>query len=242
MTAAINGAFTSVTTVATMTDLSQMLAYDALWVDQRWQTTAAPEEIENMMAYAATGRRVVVMGENATWGRWNSQVLSALGGMEGPLDGFPGAGCMYGPVAGLGTNALTAGVRAVSLACGGYAIGGTQLFAYNVATLWRAEQNVLTILDGNIMDDLFAAYDAALFRTRVISWLAASPTDNEVQIGSLARMSALSVDGMGSGAELVALDESISLVATPEPSTVGLVVAGLAVIGASRRRRSPRSA
>ena len=246
VSAVINGAFASVATVSTMGDLSYMLEHDALWVDQRWHSTAAPIEIANLLAFAATGRRVVIMGENATWGGWNSQILTALGGMEGPLGGWPhyspygdlsgGAGCMTGRVMGLPMHSLTVGVTGINLACGGYAIGGTQLFAYNVASLWRAQQNVLTILDGNIMDDLFAAYEGPLFRNRVVTWLA---EDAAPQVASLQQLSvrrtSIHLDTDGGGMELASLPDAMIL-ATPEPSSIALLAFGVGALAAARRR------
>jgi hypothetical protein len=246
LTDVIDRQFSSVATVSTMSDLAFMLEHDALWVDQRFQTTASAAEIDNLLAFAATGRRVVVMGENATWGGWNSQVLTALGGMEGPLGGWTtpthsgdvnwGAGCMNGRVMGLPTHALTIGVAGINVACAGYAIGGTQLFAYNVASLWRPQQNVLTILDGNIMDDLFAAYEGPVFRNRVVSWLAGeiAPQVAPERVADVARMSsAFDVDE--GGFELASLPDA-AILATPEPSAIALLALGGGALAATRRR------
>jgi hypothetical protein len=162
-------------------------------------------------------------------GPWNSQILGALGGIEGPLNGFAGAGCMHGRISSVGTHALTQGVGAIGTACGGYAIGGTQLFAYNIATLWRTSQNVLTILDGNIFDDLFAAYDATVFRDRVLGWLAEDLTPSASTAATRASFGALDA---GSAANVLV---------NPEPSTLILVGAGL-LTAAGVARRSVRTA
>ncbi|AHG90155.1 PEP motif putative anchor domain protein [Gemmatirosa kalamazoonensis] len=236
MTSTLNRVFTGgVTTTNTLLDLSQMLTYDALWVDQRFQTTASAAEIDNLKAYAATGRRVVVMGENAAWGGWNQQILGAFGGIEGPLGGYgildygspsgglTGAGCLYGRNVSVQPNALTQGVSAISLACGGYAIGGVQLFAYNVATLWGSTQNVLTVLDANIFDDLFAGYDAPVFRDRVATWLSASrPTLTTASL----RVATLNAAVAPVGAQVV----------SPEPTTLLLLAGGIVVLSVATRR------
>jgi hypothetical protein len=67
---------------------------------------------------------------------------------------------------------LLRGVARVNTACAGYALGGTALFDYNVATLWGPTSNVLTILDANTLDDPFgSAYDGRQFRANVVSWV-----------------------------------------------------------------------
>ena len=153
-------------------DLKAMLGYEALWVDQRYWSAPQTAEVENIVAFAATGRRVVVIGENGSWGPWNAAILGALGGTEGPYqwDGAPG--CRYGAANALGVSTLTAGVASINMTCGGYAVGGTPLFDYNVATLWGAKQNVLTVLDANIFDDRFIAPgDGTRFRSNVVEWI-----------------------------------------------------------------------
>jgi hypothetical protein len=159
-------------TTLDLLDLNAMLGYDALWVDQRFQSAPAAAELDNLVAFAATGRRVVVIGENATWGPWNAAILGALGGGEGALQSYWGPGCQYGAANALGASVLTAGVASVNMACGGYAVGGTPLFDYNVATLWGAKQNVLTVLDANVFDDRFITPgDGERFRGNVVEWI-----------------------------------------------------------------------
>jgi hypothetical protein len=160
-------------TASSLTDLPTMMGYDALWVDQRFQSAPLASEVANILAFAATGRRVVIVGENATWGPWNAAILGALGGSEGALASLNGPGCNYGLAHAVGSNALTTGVGGVNMACGGFAVGGTALFDYNVATLWGAQQNVLTVLDANLFDERFMTPDGWRFRQNVIAWAAA---------------------------------------------------------------------
>lgn len=200
-------------TTPTLSDLSYMLQYDALWVDQRWHSAPTALEVANLAAYAATGRRVVLMGEDATWGPWNNAVLGAVGGAEGPGQtqdwywsyGHVAPGCLDGAAHTVLAHALTKGVSSVNMSCGGYALGGTALFDYNVATLWGPQQNVLSILDANILDDRFNLVgDGKVFRENVMEWVA-TPTS------------------------------------TPEPATLALLGTGLLAVGAvARRRRTPR--
>jgi hypothetical protein len=206
---------------STLSDLSQMLTFDALWVDQRYKAAPSAGELANLAAFAATGRRVVVIGENATWGPWNAAVLGALGGAEGPgqsqswyqMNGHTTPGCLDGAASTALAHALTAGVAKVNMSCGGYALGGTSLFDYGVATLWGASQNVLVILDANVLDDRFVTkYDGRTFQRNVVDWIAAPNTQ-------------------------------LSVVATPEPATLGLFAAGLLAVGATtvKRRRNRRT-
>jgi hypothetical protein len=191
-----------------LTDLSAMLQYDALWVDQRYQAAPTAGELANLVAYANTGRRVVVVGENATWGGWNGAVLGALGGSEGAgqtqswywMHGAA-AGCQDGTATSVLAHALTAGVAKVNMACAGYAIGGTSLFDYGVATLWGASQNVLVVLDANLFDDRFMQPDGVRFEQNVVTWLAGASTT------------------------------------APEPATFALLGTGLLALGGIARRR-----
>jgi hypothetical protein len=164
-------------TTPALTDLSAMLQYDALWVDQRYMDTPSAGELANLVAYANTGRRVVVVGENASWGGWNAAILGALGGTEGgPFSGSGSPGCRLGGTNTALAHALTAGVASVNMACGGYAVGGTSLFDYGVATLWGASQNVLVVLDANLFDDRFMQPDGVRFEQNVVTWLAGAST------------------------------------------------------------------
>jgi hypothetical protein len=91
-------------------------------------------------------------------------------------------------------------------------------------TLWRASQNVLTLLDGNIFDDLFSAYDAAVFRDRVLQWLAEDVTP-------------LSPAAMHASLGGSATDRGVNVIVNPKPSTLLLLGVGLlAAVGAGRRR------
>lgn len=162
-------------TTETLADRATLLGYDALWIDQRWQYTPAAGEIANLRAFIETGRRVVLVGENATWGGWNAALLTMLGGQEGPYlapYGQWGPGCEHGSTARAVDHMLTRGVPSLGVACAGYAIGGMSLFSYGVATLWGANQNVLTVLDANVFDDYAPYVDNRQFQTNVVAWVA----------------------------------------------------------------------
>lgn len=218
VTATLDAAYGSrITQVATLSDRGALLGYDALWVDQRWHHSPGANEIDNLRAFVETGRRVVLVGENASWGAWNQSLLSALGGAEGPLagrlpneGGQPGPGCQDGAAGRVFDHALTQGVARINMACAGFAVGGTALFDYNVATLWGTHQNVLTLLDANVLDDRYGVgYDGRQFRRNVVEWLAAPPT------------------------------ASAALTA-PEPGTWALLGTGLVVVGGVARGRRRR--
>lgn len=91
--------------------------------------------------------------------------------------------------------------------------GGTSLFGYGVATLWDAGQNVLTVLDADVLDDVwpYGSGDRQLPRN-VVAWV-----------------------GGAEATPAVALT-------TPEPGTWALLGTGLPTLGAvaGRRKRASR--
>jgi hypothetical protein len=148
-----------------LSDLPTLLGYDRLWLDQRFVGgTLTATEIGNLMAFAATGRRMVMIGENSSWAPWNTQILGIVGGS------FVGeTGGTDSPVI---AHPITAGVGTVTLPTVGLASGGTALFTANFATLWGPSLNVLTILDVNIIGDDVLLEDNEVFASNVAAWLA----------------------------------------------------------------------
>jgi len=146
-------------------NLGQMLTYDALWLDQRWTNgSLSASEVVNLTSYIATGRRVVMVGENSAWTNWNNQILGIVGGSFDSQ--------FSGSLTTVVANELTAGVNTVSAPLVGVAaLGGTSLFDKNAVTLWGAG-NVLTMLDVNICaDNNWGANDNATFCGNVASWI-----------------------------------------------------------------------
>jgi hypothetical protein len=256
--AGIRSAFAGIGTSETLLDLGQMMNYDALWVDQRYQSAPSKQELSNLLTFAATGRRVVIMGENATWGPWNNAVLTALGGREGTgqsqewywSNGHVAVGCLDGPAFSAVNSPLTDGVTSVNMSCGGYAVGGVPLFDYNVATLWGAQRNILTVLDGNVFDDRFIMASGSKFRQNVLDWLSAPlPFQATAAVAATVAVDAASstlpatlpattmLRFNARALDVRALD-AVEVTATPEPASVALVGAGLlALSGAAARRR-----
>ena len=126
-----------ITTVTNFENYSQMAGYEALWLDQRWTGgSLSLTEIANITAFAATGKKVVLIGENDAWTTWDQQILSITGGTFG--------GTFYGTANAIVSNDITAGVSSCYLPASGLVAtgGGTALFDHNFATLW--DENVLT--------------------------------------------------------------------------------------------------
>jgi hypothetical protein len=175
MTAALNAQFSTVTVVPNFQNLSQMLSYDRLWLDQRWTSgSLTSTEISNIAAFIATGRRVVMVGENDYWTSWDNQILSIVGGSFG--------GEYTGSANTVLADPLTAGVSSVNLPTAGLvASGGTALFDHNWATLWGATGNTLTLLDVNVMSDTYwSSNNNGQFSENVAEWLAATGSDGAV--------------------------------------------------------------
>ncbi|MGD8453919.1 MAG: hypothetical protein PVJ57_19050 [Phycisphaerae bacterium] len=167
MTATLDDVFDTVDVVPDFTNLEQMLSYDRIWLDQRYQgSTLQQVEVDNIAAFVATGRRVVLMGEREGWTDWNNQILGIGGGTFDYR--------YYGYTSPILAHSITHSVSSVMLDMAGTAIGGTELFDVNFATLWCPQQNMLTVLDINVWDDNhWNTADDAQFAKNVADWLVA---------------------------------------------------------------------
>jgi hypothetical protein len=148
-------------------NLSQMLNYDALLLPPR-QTgdTLNSTELNNLSSFIATGRRVILMGENSAWTSWNNQILGLVGGTF--------AGEYTGTANAVLSDPLTSAAATIYLPACGIAVGGTALYDHNVATLWNPNKNVLTMLNINVWDDTYGAqYNNNQFAINAANWLAA---------------------------------------------------------------------
>jgi hypothetical protein len=152
-------------------NLNQLLGYDALWLDRRGSQTypsttvfLTSTEINNIQTFIATGRRVVMIGENDAWTDWNNQILGIVGGSYSHQ--YDGAA--FKAI----DHELTDRVEHVRLAAAGVGSGsGTALFDINFATLWG--DNALTILDSGFMND--EQWNTAFngqFATNIAYWVA----------------------------------------------------------------------
>ena len=153
--------------VSSFDSLPQMLTYDAIWLDARGTgDTLGTTEYNNIMAFIATGKRVVMMGENSSWTAWNQQIVGMGGGTYG--------GNASGNTTSVLSNELTIGAPTVYLpAAGVVASGGTALYDLNFATLWG--DNVLTVLDINVFSDYYWNYQYnGVVATNVANWIAVS--------------------------------------------------------------------
>lgn len=186
LTAAIDNRFSRVDTVANFTDLNLMLQYDRLWLDQRWTDARLPQqEAQNIAAFIATGRRVLMVGENGLWTNWNNDILAIVGGShEGQFSGTMNKVRDW-PV-------ITDGVQRANAAAVGVARGGTALFDANFATVWSGNgtDNVVTVLDVNFWDDTYwNQFDDARLATNLVEWLAL-PTPSAAAVLGLGALAA----------------------------------------------------
>jgi len=155
-------------------NLSLLLNYDALLLPARDQVdTLSAAEISAISAFIATGRRVLLFGENDNWAGWNQQVVAIAGGSYVP-EAYDSYFRYSTPLI---NNEITNGANSILGFWVGVADGGTQLYSgRNFVTLWGASQNVLTILDENVVEDGYQQGfgDDAQFTTNVANWLAGS--------------------------------------------------------------------
>lgn len=162
--------FSTVDIAPNLEDMSQMMQYDAIMVQLReFNAVLTPTEKSNLTAYIATGRRVLMIGENPSlWFSWNNDLCTVAGGSSTNQE----SNGVYRVA-----NAwpiLTDGVSSVEIPNGGIANGGTSIFTTNTATVWsgNGSSNVLTMLDVNVFeDDRWNTLDGAVFSANVAEWL-----------------------------------------------------------------------
>lgn len=147
----------------------------AILVNERFYSqgmTAA--ETANLSAFLATGGRVVIFGENSGWTDWDNVLLAFASGGTASFGGEAN-----GSTNAIVSNSLTNGVSSLNLVAAGVSTGGsgTQLFADNVAALWGAQQNLLTILDINAVDNSFGNVQ---FSQNVADWLGSGQSGSAV--------------------------------------------------------------
>ncbi len=169
MTGFLNTAFSdNVTTTGQVEDGTYLLGFDRLWVDQRLSgPDLSAAEIAAITEFAATGRRVVLIGENNFWATWNNTLASLVGGT------IVGPDCVDAPTSAVVMSELTAGAATVNERCGQAMSGGTSLYEREVVSLWGANQNILVWLDSNMQEDLYLDLDDnRQFAQNVATWLA----------------------------------------------------------------------
>ena len=155
---------------ADLDNLGYMLTFSALMVDARqpYGQVLSAREIANITAYEATGRRVLLIGENSNWADWNTSILATVGGTYG------GGGNSASVVDRVVTDSITVGSPTLNLLGDGIAVGGLSLYSENVVTQWGAG-NVVSLLSVNVQQDGMGN-DA--FDNNLAIWLASgeSPT------------------------------------------------------------------
>ena len=165
-----------------------------------------------LSTFIASGRRMVIFGDNYAWPSWNNAIASLVGGTYIPQN--PCSWSYSGPAV---NTALTAGVTTVRPACASYLAGGQQLFADPYIHLWGSTANVLTIMDVNTCDDAhIGVADNGVFCSNVATWLATPPPPPPV------------------------IDPADPTSVTPEPTAILLMASGLGLLagaGLVRRRR-----
>jgi hypothetical protein len=149
---------------ADLNNLAYMLTFGSLMVDARQPGSQAlsATEIANIVAYEATGRRVLLIGENSGWTDWNATILSTVGGTYSGID-------TSDTLSRVVTDGITAGSPTLSTIGDGTAVGGLSLYSENVVTQWGAG-NVVSLLSVNVQQD-GSGNDA--FDNNLAIWLAA---------------------------------------------------------------------
>jgi hypothetical protein len=173
LTTSLDVTANSVTVAPDFSNLSYMMGFDALWLDQRG-TDSDPTafltatEVANIVTFIGTGRPVVMIGENNLWTNWNNQLLGMFGGaFAGDVDGLALPTMSYHP--------LTWKVHEADIGYGGSANSGIWLFDKSVASVWGPGDNVLILMDVNMVGDNLSPVDNATFMGNIARWVAGEP-------------------------------------------------------------------
>jgi hypothetical protein len=166
--------------VSNLENGAQVAAADAIWLSLRNGSASellSAAELTNLASFINSGKRVVIIGENASWAIWNNSFLPLVGTTFAGTTG----GCFSNAVS--LAHELTQGVATVqACAVGTVNAGGIDIFAnFNYIDLWGAQSNVLTVLDSGFFRD--GGIDTGLdfadnrqFATNIANWLAGSGT------------------------------------------------------------------
>jgi hypothetical protein len=161
------------TYVLNLEDNSQVMAADAIWINERWTSgRLSATEMNNLSQFIATGRKVVFIGENNNWKAWNDQFLSLVGVTTDPVSHFWWS---WEPIP-LVQNTLTFGISNLDITEGGVPLGGLPLFTGGVVSLFGPSQNVLAVLDSNVYEgnlSPFAGHEQFAYNT--LQWIAQVP-------------------------------------------------------------------
>jgi hypothetical protein len=154
-------------TVVADFDASVLTDYDAVWIDLGdFGDTLSSEELEKLEEFVATGKKLVMIGENDFWTVWDNSLLSLVGSE------FDGEFLSDDPQEPTYSHPLTSEVSSIRVPAAGTAEGGLSLFDSHFATLWGDDLNIFVLLDVNIFDDDFwVQYDNAQFGENTIRWL-----------------------------------------------------------------------
>jgi hypothetical protein len=174
MTADLNADASSILTVSDLSNLNQLLGYDGIWIDLRQSQTGTLSAIEsaNLATYINTGRRVVMMGDNATnFASWDAAILNIAGGTVSP-NSYTGVTSTESFVP------LTTGVNNIYITNGGVTTTGSTLFQDRAATMWGPANNVLVVLDDYAFSDasLPKNYNSR-FASNVAAWITGGLSD-----------------------------------------------------------------
>jgi hypothetical protein len=190
----------NITTTLEISDLSQVLSADALWLENRTGTAAlSSQELSNLSDFVASGKRVVVFSENNTF-NWLDAIVEEITGDDFSFADFNNFSSFSGVAATSSANDLTENVGSVQVAGSGVFVDtGEALFDPNVAALFGNMSNVLIILDNNIFSDTFIDdQDNRQFAENVVAWANAETNIAPIPISSPLFLLAAGIIGLTS--------------------------------------------